>query len=89
MPRRRRRVTVVVDPQRLRAALAMRGGLATDLVRSAGLSAPTIGAALAGRPIAARSLKFIAQALSREPEVGLIASLIDRRESNRDHDIGV
>ena len=84
-----RGVTVVLDPQRLREALATRGWSATDLARSAGLSAPTIGAALAGRPIAARSLKFIAQALSREPEVGLIATLIDHRESNHDHGIGV
>lgn len=69
-------MTVVVDADRLREALATRGWSATDLARSAGLSAPTVGAALAGRPITARSLKSIAVALEREPALRLISNLI-------------
>ena len=77
-------MTVVVNSQRLRAALATRGWSANDLARCAGLSAPTIGAALAGRPIAARSLKFIAEALTREPEVGLISTLMGADHHNHE-----
>lgn len=69
-------MTVVVDAQRLREALALRGWSGNDLARVSGLSAPTVSAALAGRPITAHSLKCMAMALDREPVVGVIAALI-------------
>lgn len=76
-------MTVVVDPQRLREALALRGWSGNDLARVSGLSAPTVSAALAGRPITAHSLRCMAVALEREPAVGLISSLIGRDRNER------
>lgn len=79
-------MTVVVDSRRLREALATRGWSANDLARSSGLSAPTISAALAGRPITARSLKSIATALDREPALGMISTLLGA--DHRDRGLG-
>ena len=73
---------VVIHPGRLRLELARRGWSASDLAREAGISPPTISAALAGRPIAARSLGLIAECLQRvapSPAVdGLILGERDR-----------
>lgn len=55
---------VIVDPSRLRQELARRGWSAADLARRAAVSHPTVSAALAGRPIAPRSLGAIARALA-------------------------
>ena len=67
---------VVVHPGRLRQELARRGWSATDLAREAGVSRPTVSAALAGRPIAARSLGLVAQALVRVPAIDVIDGLL-------------
>lgn len=46
------------------------------LAHAAQLSPATISAALAGRPIAARSLALIAEALTRSPVIDVIDSLL-------------
>jgi len=67
---------VVVHPGRLRHELARRGWSATDLAREAGVSPPTVSAALAGRAISARSVGLMAQALMRVPALDVIDALI-------------
>lgn len=76
-------MSVTVHPGRLREALARRGWSASDLAREAGLSAPTIGSALAGKPITARSLRLMAQALAKAPALDGISELLmlDARDS--------
>ena len=71
---------VVVQSANLRTEMARRGWSAADLARQSGISAPTISAALAGRPIANRSLLLIATCLEESPPPvetidGLIAGL--------------
>jgi lambda repressor-like predicted transcriptional regulator len=56
--------------------MTRRGWAAVDLARRARLSPATVSAALAGRPIAARSLTMIAQALATAPAVDAIDALI-------------
>lgn len=67
---------IVVDHQRLRWEIARRGWSAADLVRASGVSGPTISAALAGRPVAARSLGKIAEALGRAPALPVVEALL-------------
>lgn len=58
-------MSIVVDVARLRFEMVRRGWSAVDLAREARLSPATISAALAGRPIAAKSLDLIADAFTR------------------------
>ena len=60
-------MSVVIQANRLRSEMERRGLSARELARVAGLSAPTVCTALAGRPIAMRSLQLIAETLSRIP----------------------
>jgi transcriptional regulator with XRE-family HTH domain len=60
-------VSVVVDAARLRFEMVRRGWSAVDLAREARLSPATISAALASRPIAAKSLDLIADVFTRVP----------------------
>jgi transcriptional regulator with XRE-family HTH domain len=69
-------MSVTVHPGRLRNELARRGWAAADLARQSGVSAPTVSAALAGRPISAQSLQRIATALSHAPTHDVIDKLI-------------
>lgn len=78
-------MSVFVHPTRLRQEMARRGWEGVDLAREARLSAATVSAALAGRPIAARSLSLIAAALSRAPVVAEIDALL-RESPGRDLD---
>ncbi len=73
-------MSVTVHPGRLRQELARRGWSAADLARHAGVSHPTIGAALAGRPISARSLSLLAQALHQVQPVEAIDRLLFGRD---------
>jgi lambda repressor-like predicted transcriptional regulator len=59
--------------------MARRGWAATDLARESRLSQATISKALAGKPIAEKSLGLIAAALSRTPVSDVIDSLIMRK----------
>jgi len=72
-------MSVVVDNGRLRSEMIRRGWAASDLAHESRLSNATISSALAGRPIAARSLALIAAALMRVPANDIVDSLIARR----------
>ena len=69
-------MSVVIRPARLRQEMTRRGWDPIQLAREARLSPATVSAALAGRPIAARSLSLIADALLRTPVIDVIDSLI-------------
>jgi len=69
-------MSVVVHPGRLRQEMVRRGWAASDLARAARLSEATVSATLAGRPIAAKSLALMGQALSKTPTIGIVDSLI-------------
>ena len=69
-------MSVVIHPGRLRQEMTRRGWAATDLARESRLSPATISTALAGKPIAARSLGLIAMALGRVPALGAVDALI-------------
>jgi len=79
-------MSVVVHPGRLRQEMARRGWDATDLARESRLSQATVSAALAGRPIAAKSLGLMAKALLRVPANEVIDSLMMLDSS--DHTLG-
>jgi hypothetical protein len=78
-------MSVMLQPGRLRHEMARRGWDAIDFAREARLSPATISAALAGRPISARSLGLMAQALIRVPGVDIIDSLIVTKQ---DREVG-
>ena len=63
-PPRRLVMSVVLSTERLRLELARRGWGTADLARAARVSAPMIGAAVAGRPVAPGTLRRIATALA-------------------------
>ncbi|MGH7641584.1 MAG: hypothetical protein ACRENX_00955 [Candidatus Dormibacteria bacterium] len=69
-------MSVVLARDRLRLELARRGWAGVDLARAARLSAPTISAALAGKPVAARTLRRIAMALSDAPPVAGVDAIL-------------
>jgi transcriptional regulator with XRE-family HTH domain len=69
-------MSVSVDTIRLRLEMTRRGWAATDLARASRLSHATISTALAGRPVAERSLALIAKALSQTPAIDIVDSLI-------------
>lgn len=75
-------MSVVVHPGRLREEMARRGWAAVDLARESRLSQATVSTALAGRPVAAKSLGLIAKALSRTPVLDVVDSLIMRERSD-------
>jgi transcriptional regulator with XRE-family HTH domain len=56
--------------------MTRRGWDALQLARESRLSPATVSAALAGRPIAARSLTLIAEALARTPVIAVIDALV-------------
>ncbi len=63
-------------PERLRHDMARRGWANCDLARAAGISAPTVTAALRGRPVAPQTVRKIATALARATVVEGIDSII-------------
>ena len=69
-------MSVVIHAGRLRQEIARRGWAGRDLARAAHLSDATISAAMAGRPIAARSMMRIAEALLRAPTLDIADSLL-------------
>lgn len=58
-------MSIIVHAGRLRFEMVRRGWSASDLARESRLSPATISAALAGRPIAAKSLDLIGDAFTR------------------------
>lgn len=77
-------MSIVVHPGRLRQEMARRGWAATDLARASRLSAATVSAALAGRPVAERSLGLMATALARAPVLDVVDTLIMNDPPDRD-----
>jgi lambda repressor-like predicted transcriptional regulator len=69
-------VSVVFHPGHLRREMIRRGWAATDLARESRLSQATISAALAGRPVAEKSLALIAKALSRASVLDVVDYLV-------------
>lgn len=69
-------MSVVIRAERLRAEMVRRGLSGRELAKAAGLSAPTICTALAGRPIATRSLQLIAQTLTSIPPLAVADVLL-------------
>jgi hypothetical protein len=67
---------VVISAARLRYELARRGWCGCDLARAAGISAPTVSAAIAGRPVAPRTVRRIAQALADASPVDGVDELL-------------
>jgi transcriptional regulator with XRE-family HTH domain len=56
--------------------MARRGWSHADLAKAANVSGPTVTAALAGHPVAPRTLKRIAEALLSEPPIEGIDGLL-------------
>lgn len=65
-----------LNPTRLHRELARRGWHGIDLARAAQLTAPTISAALAGRPLKMTTVRKIAKTLSETPPIAVIHDLI-------------
>lgn len=61
-----------LDAIELRRAMAVRGLLAQDLSRLAGIAEPTLSGALRGRPVSATTIGRIARALAATPPIGLV-----------------
>jgi lambda repressor-like predicted transcriptional regulator len=69
-------MSVNVNPAQLRLEMARRGWDAIDLARASRLSPATVSTALAGRPIAAKSVGLIAGALIGTPANEVIDRLV-------------
>jgi len=68
---------VLIDGAALRRELARRGWCQRDLAARAGLSCPTVSAAIAGRAVNPQTLKLIANAIVlAEPIDGIDALLV-------------
>lgn len=66
----------VLDTERLRYEMDTRGLLGGDLARMARIDANTVSRALAGRPVAIRTVRSIAGALLAQPPFRMGAELI-------------
>ena len=73
-------MSVNVNPAQLRLEMARRGWDAIDLAHASRLSPATVSTALAGKPIAAKSVGLIANALINTP-VNEVIDLLVRRDS--------
>lgn len=60
-----------LDPAELLRAMAVRGLLAIDLCRLAGISQPTLSGALRGRPVTGTTIGRLARALAETPPIAL------------------
>jgi transcriptional regulator with XRE-family HTH domain len=69
-------MSVSINASELRREMARRGWDAIDLARAARLSPATVSAALAGKPISAKSVALIAQAIIRAPTNELLDRLV-------------
>jgi transcriptional regulator with XRE-family HTH domain len=69
-------MSVRLDASRLRHERDRRAWTNTELAAAAGVSNPTVTAALAGRPVAPRTLRLIARALAACPVVADVDALL-------------
>ena len=69
-------MSITLASDRLRIELARRAWGQAELSRAAGVSAPTVRAALSGRPIAPRTLRRIALALAAAPPLAAVDSIL-------------
>jgi transcriptional regulator with XRE-family HTH domain len=76
-------MTHAVDSKALKREMFLRGWTGVDLARESRLSAATVSAALAGKPIAVASVILIAQALMRCPMVAMVESLLPEETPQR------
>jgi transcriptional regulator with XRE-family HTH domain len=74
-------MSIAIQPQRLRAEMARRALSGSDLARAAGVGIATVSTALAGRPIASRSLSLIVKALTTIPPDAIADVLLDGGDS--------
>jgi transcriptional regulator with XRE-family HTH domain len=74
-------VSVRLDAGRLRYELDRRAWTNGELAAAAGVSNPTVTAALAGRPVSPRTLRLIARALAAAPAVENVEVLLPSRRS--------
>ena len=68
-------LVVVLSADAVRLACAERGWSLSELARQAGLSRPTLAAALRGKPIRARNAYKLAYALDKAPSAQLVRLL--------------
>jgi hypothetical protein len=71
-------MSIVLATDRLRLEMARRGWGNADLARAARVSAPTVTAALAGRPVAPRTLVRIGRALADSPPVAGVDNILPK-----------
>jgi len=69
-------LSVLINSHSLRRELLRRGWCQHDLAVNAGISSPTVSAALAGRAVTPRTLKLIATALSLVAPIEGVEELI-------------
>ncbi|HZT96844.1 MAG TPA: helix-turn-helix transcriptional regulator [Chloroflexota bacterium] len=67
---------VPLNSERLKLELARRGWSQADLASAAGLSRPTVTAAMSGKPVAPRSLRRIAIALAQQHTIDTLIPLV-------------
>lgn len=77
-------MSLSVNARQLRLEMALRGWDAVDLARASRLSTATVSTALAGKPIAAKSVAQIATAITQHPA----NEVIDRLVRGDSHDLG-
>jgi transcriptional regulator with XRE-family HTH domain len=67
---------IVINSARLEREIARRGWTHEELAKVAGVSAATVAAATAGRPLAVKTVRLIAAALAATPAIDDIDSLL-------------
>lgn len=73
----------VLDADRLRYEMAIRGLLGADLARKSGVDANTISRGLSGKPVRMRTLMRITSALLSQPPLRLTADIIAKPTARR------
>ena len=75
----------VLDAERLRFEMAIRGLQGGELARMAHLDANTISRALGGRPVTVRTLRRITSALLTQPPLPLAGEIVAKPAAGGSH----